>query len=157
MPTASVYNIAALFLSTSQLVEAMASKLKARTSGSVSGWRSHTHAAMPTHQTKKPANRSRQSPIHSTPCPIIGASTGTVINTVIIRLDTLAISTPLNRSRIMAVLTIRGPATPIPCSKRPHSSCSKLAAKKHISEPTKNNSIPPNKVRRRPNRSARGP
>ena len=64
---------------------------------------------------------------------MLGASTGTSMNTMNTRLITRAIASPLNRSRTMATTSTREEAADAPCSNRPATSSSKLGATAHSS------------------------
>ena len=79
------------------------------------------------------------------------------MNTVITNDITLAISRPLNRSLTRATETMRGPAAPIPCNRRPNNICSKLTAKIEIRHPSANRAKPEMIAGRRPIASDRGP
>ena len=70
---------------------------------------------------------------------------------------TRAIARPTNRSRTRAINTMRGPATPMPCMKRPNSSISKEVESMEMTLPTMKIASPMKMVFLRPNWSDRGP
>ena len=68
--------------------------------------------------------------------PIMGATTGTRRNTIIVNERILAIVRPEYKSRIIAVDTTRGPAAPSPCNARAASINSSVGAVQQRTAPT---------------------
>lgn len=71
------------------------------------------------------------------PAPMVGATAGTSVNTMITNEVTCAISRPENRSRMIAMATTRAPAAPSPCSARAASRVSRVGASQHSAAPTR--------------------
>ncbi len=67
--------------------------------------------------------------------PTAGATAGTSVKTIIAKLTTRAISRPANRSRTIAIETMRGAATPRPCTRRASSSISSVGAAQAAAAP----------------------
>ena len=62
--------------------------------GSVSAWRNENHSQPISAKSTKPPNTACQPPSQMNPCPIEGASAGTIMNTVMMKLVIRAISRP---------------------------------------------------------------
>lgn len=90
-----------------------------------------------TAQTAQNQNTERQGRIAMIPVPIVGASTGTSMNTAITCDMALAIAVPANRSRMIAVATTRDPAAPMPQTNRLRRSNSKVGANADPTAPTR--------------------
>ncbi len=71
-----------------------------------------------------------------------GATMGTRMNIEMMKDITRAISRPSNWSRISATTTIRGPAAPSPCRKRPASMPAKLVENMDTRQPIENTAKP---------------
>ncbi len=80
---------------------------------------------------------ARQSATNRMAWPRLGAMTGTRMKTTVMKDITWAMARPSKRSRISAIETPRGPATPRPCMSRPASIMGKLTAKIDSSVPAK--------------------
>ena len=100
---------------------------------------------------------ARQPPSHRMPCPRAGATVGTRMNTAIANDMRRAITRPSYWSRTRATVTIRGPATPIPCRTRPAIITSNVGAKTLTRHPAMNRASPAWMAGLRPMRSESGP
>ena len=74
--------------------------------------------AIATAQTTQNQNAARHGRTATIPAPIVGAKTGTRMNTAMICDIARAIAAPSKRSRMIAVATTRDPAAPTPHTKR---------------------------------------
>ena len=117
-------------------------KGRRRAAGRVSGWRSASHAKAKAAVAKKVANIVRQPDSQRIPCPRAGATAGTRMNTAITNDISRAIRGPAYRSRMRAMITMRGPATPSPCRTRPASIASNVGAKMDTRHPAMNTARP---------------
>ena len=88
---------------------------------------------MTTAHTAQNQKTERHGRIAMIPVPMVGASTGTSMNTAITCDMALAIAVPSNRSRTIAVATTLDPAAPMPQTNRLTRSSSKVGAS---AEPT---------------------
>ena len=132
-------------------------KGRRRSAGRVSGWRSANHAKAMAAMAKNVVNIARQLPSQRITCPRAGATVGTRMNTAIAKDIRRAICRPSYWSRTRATVTMRGPATPIPCRTRPTIIVSKVGAKMLTRHPIMNRTRPAWMAGLRPMRSESGP
>jgi hypothetical protein len=83
----------------------------------VSGSRS-VHAARTTPKRATATNTTRHDPNSRITVPMLGARTGTMMNTAMMKDIARAMRSPSNRSRTTETLTTRGPAAPMPQTNR---------------------------------------
>lgn len=113
-----------------------------RPAGKVSGWRNPNQISATIPNSNRTIKIARHAATSKIACPSAGATIGTMMNTAMINDITRAIALPANRSRINAIDTPRGPATPNPCSNRPASIIGKLTAAIASSDPAKKRAKP---------------
>ena len=128
-----------------------------RAAGHVSAWRAANQTQSTAAISTNDAKMARQLEMASTPCPMEGASTGTMMKTVETKDITRAMPRPAYTSRTKAIDTMRGPAAPNPASVRPINSQPKLCVVAHSKFPSMNMARPANNVGRRPMLSETGP
>ncbi len=125
----------------------------ARQAGSRGG--ATTTAAMAAPNAAQTTNVPRHGMTLISPAPSAGATTGTMMKIVIANDISRAMSSPPNRSRIVATAMTRSPAAPTPQTNRAHSIQRRLGTAAAASAPPTNSAQVPSNTPRRPKRSAK--